>query len=689
MMQRPESKTLPTTPGVYLYRNSEQRIIYVGKARHLRKRVLSYFRGEGRISRKTVAMLEKAVSVETISTSTEKEALLLEASLIKAHHPHYNIVLRDDKQYVLFRLARDEAFPRLEIVRQRRKDRARYFGPFASGAAARETWKSIHRVFPLRRCSKRAFANRVRPCLYYDLGQCLAPCTKEVSSQTYSLLTQRVEMLLSGRSRELMHVLEQGMQAASEALEYEVAAQLRDQLRAVEQTVERQSVVLSEGGNVDILGVTAVNGGVALGLLLVREGRLLDSRTFFWPGLELEDVPEVAWAFLEQFYSGVEVFPSHIVVDVPAPDEMFTDGEAFECENTSLVLSRCECVEKEYEGNRVGRTFEKEQEYVAVALNDEQSATSIINNVRLESAFQRTALESMLSERRGSALRIVVPRNTSESRLVDMAVCNAREAALRRENESMGVRLARVFQSKKTLDRIECVDVSHTGGEATRVGMVVFSSGQALKRDYRIYSIHQGGGDDYAALSEWATRRVSDGEPWPDMVLIDGGRGQLSAVLQALQNAFENQELPFLVSSIAKARDAAGRSDRRAGNIRDRIFIPGRSNPLALRDGAPELLFLQHVRDTAHRFVIGRHRRARARQALSLELLRVPGIGQGISQKLWAHFDSLDDILNATPEALQAVEGIGKKTAYKLAQRLAVLSKERIIVKKDFENPST
>ncbi len=325
-MERPASSTLPTTPGVYLYKDAQGRIIYVGKARNLRRRILSYFREASALTPKTVAMIGHAATLETLSTTTEKEALLLEASLIKKHRPHYNIVLRDDKQYVLFRIAKDVPYPRLEVVRQTRRDNARYFGPFTSGQAARETWKAIHRAFPLRRCADRAFKNRVRPCLYHHIGQCLAPCTEAVSSEAYATLVHRVELLLSGRSRELVDMLRQAMTEASEALDYEQAAAFRDQIRAVERTVERQSVVLPAGGNMDVAGVVPAKGGLALGLLFIREGRLVDGRTFFWPDLELAEGPELLWSFLGQFYGPHSAIPPRIVVPW-LPDDAPTSNE--------------------------------------------------------------------------------------------------------------------------------------------------------------------------------------------------------------------------------------------------------------------------------------------------------------------------------------------------------------------------
>lgn len=295
------------------------------------------------------------------------------------------------------------------------------------------------------------------------------------------------------------------------------------------------------------------------------------------------------------------------------------------------------------------------------------------------------ALEAALADARGGIVRIAKPRNAAEARLVDMAVSNAREAAVTKSEVPMSDRLAAAFALDKVqsalpgavptasrpIRRIECVDVSHTGGTSTRVGMVVFEDGQPQKSDYRTYALEGEAacnGDDYAALAEWMRRRLESGPPWADLVLIDGGRGQVSAVQRIVRES--GAEGLFLLAGIAKARDDMGRADRRAGNVGDRIFLPGRSNPLPLRDGSAELLFLQHVRDTAHHFVIGRHRRARAGAALSAELLRIPGVGKATARLLWDHFKALDAIIAATPAQLAAIPGIGPRKAEALAGSL-------------------
>lgn len=484
-MERPASSTLPTTPGIYIYKDAQGRIIYVGKARNLRKRILSYFRDASALTPKTVAMIGHAASLETLSTTTEKEALLLEASLIKKHRPHYNIVLRDDKQYVLFRIAKDAPYPRLEVVRQARRDNARYFGPFTSGQAARETWKTIHRVFPLRRCVDRAFKNRVRPCLYHHIGQCLAPCTENVPAEEYASLIHRVELLLSGRSRELLDTLRHAMADASEAMNYEQAAVFRDQIKAIERTVERQSVVLPEGGNMDVAGVAPAKGGLALGLLFVREGRLVDGRTFFWPDLELAEGPELLWSFLGQFYGPQTSIPPRIVVPWLPADTVLPgmSGEQDAPDSASPAKDHIATLEGEAEPPHAAGT------------NSNGHAPDEVESLE--------ALEAALADARGGIVRIAKPRNAAEARLVDMAVSNAREAAVTKSEVPMSDRLAAAFaldkvqsalpgavpMASRPIRRIECVDVSHTGGTSTRVGMVVFEDGQPQKSDYRTYAL--------------------------------------------------------------------------------------------------------------------------------------------------------------------------------------------------------
>ena len=640
-MQKPDLSLFPAEPGVYLFKDASGKIIYVGKARRLRHRLASYFRDGSVLTVKTRLMLEKAESIDILRTATDKEALLLEASLIKKHRPRYNIVLRDDKEYLLFRIGGSHPYPRVEVLRrnQRRnksQDKGeRWFGPFSSGFAARETWKLIHKHFPLRRCRDISFANRTRPCLYHDMGLCLAPCVLPVPPEKYRYMLDEVGLLLSGKSRELLDSLSREMIRASGDMRFEEAAVLRDRIRAVERTIERQSVVLGGKRTLDLIGVAQAPEGLALGVVFVREGLLIDGRNFFWPGLSVEDTPELLGGFLSQFYLdrqglGESIPPRVVVPWLPEIGQNSTEGD---------------------EGGPG----------ISVA-----------------------ELEAALAEVRGGSVHITRPRDADEDRLLLMAASNAREAVKSTTHANMAELLAKCFRAPGPIRRIEVVDVSHTGGQQTRAGMVVFEDGQPVAQSYRTYALDENlaeaeAGDDYAALAAWAKRRATGAQEnsWPDLILVDGGKGQLAAVYRAFSEAGiragSQEGDAFMLASIAKARNDDGKADRRAGSVSDRIFLPGRSNPLALPAGSPELLFLQRIRDAAHDFVIGRHRQARAAATLSGELTRLPGVGPKLARGLFERFGSLAAMADAGEDALASVPGIGKQRAKAIATRLSLL----------------
>jgi excinuclease ABC subunit C len=576
----------PDSPGVYLMKNARGRIIYVGKAKRLRRRLASYFQKSSGLTPKTQALVGQVRSVDVLLTGTEKEALLLEEGLIKKHRPRYNVVLKDDKQYVLFRLDRKAEFPRLAVTRKVVRDGSVYFGPFTSGAAARTTWKLLGKVFPLRKCSDHVFRNRVRPCLYHHLHQCLAPCVLDVDRAVYMDMVRRVEMLLSGKSGELLTTLEKRMAEASAAMEYEQAALLRDQIRAVRQTVEGQVAVCQDNRDRDVLGLAASESGLGLGLLFIRQGRLLDEKQFFWPGLTLDEGPEVVQSFLMQFYGASRFIPPVIIIPYEIEDALVAE---------------------------------------------------------------------VLAERRTGPVRLVLPRTTQEKKLLELGRDVARQARQRRD--SIAARLARALNLSAEAERIECVDASHLGGSDMRVGQVVFEAGRRDKESSRLYAFPdlEGTGDDYAALAAWARRRVESGPPWPDLVLIDGGRGQLAAVERALSECVE--DTCWELAAIAKG------PSRRAGELEDVVFRPGRKNPMPLKPGSAELLFLQMVRDTAHRFVLGKQRTARKKKVLRSELTSLPGLGPKTARLLWDRFESLDAMLAADPQAIRALPGIGGKKA--------------------------
>lgn len=590
-----QSRDFPIGPGIYMMKDCSGHIIYVGKAKSLRRRLASYFRAVDRHTPKTRVMVGKIASVDVLCTGTEKEALLLEESLIKKHKPRYNIVLRDDKRYLLFKLNKRSEFPRLTVTRKVVRDGSHYFGPFVSADAARVTYRLINRVFPLRKCTDRAMRNRVRPCLYHHINQCPAPCVMQVSRQEYHKVVERVEMLLSGRSVGLLETLRYDMEQASHNMEFEKAAMLRDQIRAVQSTVERQAVVQEGGVDKDVVDAVALEGRLSLGVLFIRQGRLLGGRSFSWLGVGEDDIAEVVESFLPQFYGPERDIPQEILLPWP---------------------------------------------------------------------MEESALQQVLSDRRGEPVRLSGPMSGLEKKLLRMARENAMEAARTQDDLPIADMLGRALRLSRPAERVECVDISHLSGGNVRAGVVVFTSGRPTSDANRVYALEEaeGTGDDYLALHLWAQRRIASGPPWPDLLLVDGGKGQLAAVLEGIRKAGAADF--FEVASIAKA-------GRKAGELDDVVFRPGRKNPMPLKRGSPELLFLQRVRDAAHDYVIGRQRRAHRGKAMSSRLESLEGVGPKTASLLWKHFDSLESMAAASEAELLAVPGIGKKGAARLYKQLA------------------
>ncbi|WP_084448583.1 excinuclease ABC subunit UvrC [Desulfovibrio inopinatus] len=595
----------PTSPGVYFMKNSQGRILYVGKAKNLRARLSSYFRETG-IAPKTAALVAKIASIDTLAAESEKEALLIEASLIKKHRPHYNIVLRDDKQYILFKIDKTVDFPRLAFTRNVLADKATYFGPFTSSSAARATWKELGRIFPIRKCSDKSFRNRVRPCLYHHIGQCLAPCVNAISKEEYRRLVRRVEDFLRGRSQEVIKSVEREMYAASDAMDFEKAAQLRDLVKAMRKTVEGQAAVLPRLEDLDVVDTAVTGAGLGLCILFVRQGQVIGRKNYFWSDRGEDDIQEAVLGFLGQFYGPQRFIPPRILL----PDTV------------NLV-------------------------------NDDEN---IID-----------ALVEVLTERRGDPVRLTHAVKKDEKPLLALAQTNALQAVVEAGDGSkhrIVALLRHALKLGRDPVRIETIDVSHLGGTNTRVGQIVYENGHPAKSEYRIYAPEEaeGSGDDYLALAEWVRCRLDSGPPWPDLALIDGGKGQLRAVERALEDA--GQLGLFEIASIAKA----GRAKHELGDV---IFRPGRKNSLNLRPGSQELLFLQRLRDTAHDFVIRGQRRARKKAGLASELLAVPGVGPKTARRLWDAFGSVDNMRKAGEEALAAVPGIGKNKAAIIWQALA------------------
>ena len=590
------SSEFPKDPGVYLMKDGRGRIIYVGKAKSLRKRLASYFASPEQLTPKTRALVGAIRSIDTLITGTEKEALLLESSLIKKHKPRYNIILRDDKQYLLFKLDLKSEYPRLSVTRRVVRDGSVYFGPFTSASDARTTFKAVGRVFPIRKCRDAVFRNRVRPCLYHDMGQCLAPCVLSVPRGEYKQVVSQVELFLRGNSDELVSDMTETMMLASDQMDFERAALIRDRIAAIRRTMEKQTVVLSGRRDIDVIAPAATRNGLTLGTLFIRGGKLIGQEAFSFPGIGLDEARDAVLGFLLQYYGPYRYIPHAFILPWELEDDV---------------------------------------------------------------------LHGILEERRGGSIHFLRPRNTGEKRLLDMARKNAAQSSTREQVSLSGLLAKRLRLSEEPL-RVECVDISHLGGTQTRAGVVVWEEGEMRKDAYRVYSLPEteGSSDDYGALAEWVGLRLESGPPWPDLLLIDGGRGQLRAVERTL--AESDSDVFMELASICKG-------ERRAGELEDVIYRPGRKNPVPLKPGSRELLFLQMLRDAAHDFSIGRQRRARKSAALQSEVLSLPGVGEKTAALLWETFGSIEKMAGASLDELARIPGIGGKKAKQLHEGLSSL----------------
>ncbi len=634
----------PSCPGTYLMKDKHGKILYVGKAANLRKRIASYFRNESHISPKTRVMMDKVQAIDYLCTSTEKEALLLESSLIKKHKPRYNIVLRDDKSYILFKLEKQSDYPRLRLTRQVIRDGSVYFGPFTSALAARETLQLIQKTFPLRKCSDRTFSQRTRPCLQYHIGRCLAPCVYSVDKSKYKHFVTQVELFLQGKSRELLRQLEREMFESSEQLEFEHAASLRDKIKAISQTIEQQTVIFPEGGEKDIIGLADTEKGLNLGAIFVRQGKVIDQKNFFWPSINQE---QEGWASEDNKKANVRSSrdswdkPEVKAEDPGANKESLEDIDLHEFLRNFFIQFYAP-----------GRFIPKE--------------------IVLLKEFSDPVVEEILSERRQGQVRIRKARNSEEKRLVSLAKTNALEA--RRETHSPATNLVKALNLSSKPERIEAVDASHLSGQGMLVGQIVYQD-QGLQKDlYRIYSFPEleGSRDDYAALAEWVKRRLKSGPPWPDMVLVDGGKGHLARLEKALDESCfcpsqlpgpKTKKTPWELVAIAKGQ-------RRQGELEEYIYRPNRKDPVHLQPGSQELLFLQYLRDNVHRFVLSRQRRVRKKYLHQGGLETLTGVGPKTAQLLWDHFGCKESILKATTKQLQSIPGIGPKKARHLVDVL-------------------
>jgi excinuclease ABC subunit C len=583
---------VPDRPGVYLYKDAKGQIVYVGKAASLRGRVRSYFQDSRARDPKTDALVGQIRDLDVIVTANELEALILESNLVKKHRPRYNIILRDDKHYPFLKLTTSEAFPRLVVARRVQQDGDAYYGPFYPATAMRETLRLVRQLFPLRTCRIKIDGTLPRPCIQYFIHRCNAPCTGAETREGYARTVAEVQRFLEGKDDDLVKELTRQMEAAAAETRFEQAAVLRDRIQALNTVRERQKIISTEETDQDIIGLVRQGADACVQLFFVRKGRLLGRESFFFDRVGGESDGEVLSAFVRQFYARSVV---------PAP-EMLVSTEIAE---SDLVLE-------------------------------------------------------WLRQRRGGRLELVAPQRGRRRELVAMAEENAALALqshlLSRADRHQAVReeLGRALGLAEPPDRIEAFDISTIQGSDTVASMVVWQGGDMKKDDYKRYRIRTvTGTDDFAAMQEVLTRRYSkalEGEgPLPDLVLLDGGRGQLNVGVKVL----EDLGLDYLpIASLAKRAEE--------------VYTPERLQPLVLDLGSPALMTLQKIRDEAHRFAITYHKKVRQRRTISSELDRIPGVGPRLRTSLLKTLGSARGVRAATVAELAAVP----KVTPKLAQRI-------------------
>jgi excinuclease ABC subunit C len=599
----PFLKSLTSKPGVYRLLDSRGRILYVGKARNLKKRVSSYFRPSHQLEPKTRSMVAQAASVDVTVTRTEGEALLLENNLIKEYKPRYNIVLRDDKSYPYIYVSLHEQFPRLAFHRGARKGAGRYFGPYPSAGAVRETLNLLQKLFRVRQCEDSFFRNRIRPCLQYQIQRCTAPCVGLVAPEAYAQDVRHAVMFLEGKSDEVVDDLGKRMEGASRTLAFEQAARLRDQIARLRRVQNRQYIT-AMGGNLDVVAAACEGGVGCVQVFFVRDGRLLGNKAYFPRHTLDEDEASVLRAFLGQFYlsgSPDRSVPAEVLVSHPLEDE----------DTLAEVLSQ-----------------------------HAQRRVSIASRLRGERA-------------RWIAMAVENARLAIGQRLASADNLRARFEALRTS-----------LALDETPSRVECFDISHTQGESTVASCVVFDDEGPAKADYRRFNIEDiAPGDDYAAIHQALRRRYArlrrEEGRLPDLLLIDGGKGQAHEAAKVLEELQIDQ-----VTILGVAKGPA----RKAGL--ESLFLPGRKAPLILPPDSPALHLIQQIRDEAHRFAITGHRRRRASTRRTSVLEEIPGIGARRRQRLLRRFGGLQGVARAGVEDLAGVEGISNQLARKIYDAL-------------------
>ncbi len=593
---------LPTDPGVYLMKDRKGKVIYVGKAKDVRARVAQYFRGQDERTFVATGLLERLLGdIETMIVTNEKEALLLENNLIKQHQPRFNVKLTDDKNFLVLRIDAKAEWPRVEVGRRIQDDGAKYFGPYHSATSARETLRLVNRHFQLRTCTDHVLHNRKRPCILHQIKRCPAPCVYPVDPAAYSEQVEDAALFLSGKKDALVPRLRARMKEAAGKYEYERAGQLRDQIGAVENTLTKQVVVQSEFVDTDVIGFSRNADVVEVVVLFMRQGKLMGRRAFQLKDQEFPD-GEVVRGFLLRYYELGTFIPDEVLLPLEIDDA--------------------------------------------------------------------PALADWLREVRGARVDVLTPQRGGKVKLLELAEKNAASSAASRKGSADA--LASLAKLEKRLSlrtlprRIECFDIAHLQGAATVASMVVFRDGEPESASYRRFRIKTVTNDDFASMYEVLSRRfrrARDGVPgWeaPDLLIVDGGKGQLGTALAALSDlGIEiSADKGFDVIGLAKERDDASGEEQP-----DRVFLRGVKDPIKLRPNSTELFLLARMRDEAHRFANTYHRQLRSKRTLRSSLEDVPGVGDKRKKLLLRHLGSLKKIKEATVDELAAVPGMSRKAA--------------------------
>jgi excinuclease ABC subunit C len=592
-------RALPDQPGVYMFRGGEGDVLYVGKAKSLRKRVQSYFRRDLHATVKTAGLVERIEEIEFVAAGSETEALLLEQNLIKRHRPAFNIRLRDDKSYPYIAVTVGDEYPRVMFTRERHRKGVLYFGPYSSAKKVRETLDVLNRVFPYRPCEGPQPGRRSGiPCLDYHIGRCAAPCVGYISRDEYRAVIDNVVEFLSGRVRPLERRLEAEMKRASAEHEFEDAARYRNRLMAVRHLSERQVADRPNMGSADILGVACRDDTANVQLFHLRDGRLSDRHGFYLENVEDSDPSDVLWGFALEYYGGQVAIPGQVVVPMS-----FEDADL---------------------------------------------------------------LEAFLGERRGATVEVRTARRGEKRRLADLAARNAdlaleHDTLMRERTRARRIEALEELRERLNLEvlpvRIECFDISNLGESNPVASMAVFEDAVAKKSDYRKFGIrHSAGQDDFAMIAEAVGRRFArmvaiEADDYdrsfatcPNLVVIDGGKGQLAAAVDAMAGF----ELPRVaVISLAKRAEE--------------VFVPGRSEPVVLDRSSAGLQLLQRVRDEAHRFALGFHRQRRSAASVDSIFDSLPGVGPARRRRLMLRFETADALVNATRDELESVPGVPAK----------------------------